>query len=347
MTDALKTARPGVRVRSGNPVVTILRRREASLVLALALITVGVSSVAPRFLSLDNFGQILAAVVVVTVVGVGQALVVISGNVDLSVGSVVGLTAFVAATTAHANQSLPLLIVFLMAMAIGAACGAINGLLVTVGRIPAIVVTLGTLYVFRGVDYIIAGGGQVNAAELPSSFLDFPSQKLLGIPLTIVLTVVLVAVFAAGARWLRVGRYLYATGNSSEAAHLAGLPQRRTVFGAFVLCGALAGVAGVLYATRFGAVTSSAGLGLEFQVVAAVVVGGVSILGGSGSIIGSVLGAILFGVITNALNVMNAPSNWIQAISGAAILLAIILDLAMSRARERRERFDRERAKLS
>ena len=324
-----------------------LRRREVSLVVVLLVLMGAVATVAPRFLSLENFDQIFAAVTIVTVVAVGQALVVITGNVDLSVGSVVGLTAFVAAATARAIPDLPLVLCFVLAMAIGALCGVVNGIAITLGKVPSIVVTLGTLYVFRGIDYIIANGGQVNAAELPSTFLDFPSQRLVGIPLPTWVAILVVVIFAAGLRWFRPGRYLYAVGSNSDAAHLAGLPQRGVVFGAFVICGALAGVAGVLYATRFGAVTSSAAMGLEFQVIATVVVGGVSILGGVGSIAGVAVAAVLFGVITNALNVLNAPSTWIQAISGAAIILAILVDLVIVTSRGRRESAARERARQS
>lgn len=326
---------------------SILARREASLVLVLLIVIVGVAVATPRFLNPENFDQIFAAITIVTVVAVGQAVVVIAGQVDLSVGSIVGLTAFVVAATSRAAQDLPLIVLFLLAIGLGAACGAINGLAVTFGRVPAIVVTLGTLYVFRGIDFIIAGGGQVNAAELPSEFLDFPAQRLLGIPLPTLLAILVVVLFAAALRWLRPARFLYAVGSSPDAARLAGIPQRSTVFVSFMISGALAGMAGVLYATRYGAVTSSAATGLEFQVIATVVVGGVSILGGSGSIAGVAIAAVLFGVITNALNILNAPSTWIQAISAAAILVAITVDLFIERDRERRGRIARERARQS
>jgi rhamnose transport system permease protein len=198
--------------------------------------------------------------------------------------------------------------------------------LVTWGKIPALVVTLGTLYVFRGVAFLWTDGRQVNAETLPDSFLDLGSGTLLGVPtLTVIAIAVTLAVGFALREW-RAGRELYAIGSSPEAARLAGLRLDRRVFFAFVACGALTGLAGVCFTARYGTVDATAGTGFELSVIAAAVVGGVAIFGGSGGVWGAVLGALLLGTITSSLIVLRIPSFWQQAIVGALLLAAIALD---------------------
>jgi rhamnose transport system permease protein len=214
---------------------------------------------------------------------------------------------------------------------LGGVLGAINGGLVVRGRVPAIVVTLGTLYAFRGVAFLIAGGNKVNASDLPDSFLSVSTSEFLGVPIPILICIALLVVTTFVTRDLTFGRALYAVGDDPQAARLEGIGVGRTVFTAFVLCGVLTGVAGVLYALRFGTVDARAATGVEFQAVAAVVVGGVSFLGGSGTVAGAFIGAIVLAAIGNALNVVNLSPFWLQAISGAVILVAVSGDLLLRR----------------
>jgi rhamnose transport system permease protein len=194
------------------------------------------------------------------------------------------------------------------------------------GQVPSLVITLGTLYVFRGIDYALAHGRQVNAANLPDALLNLGSSRVLGIPVLVLVTVVVIVVAALYLRFYRSGRELYAIGSNPEAATLAGIPVAKRTLTTFVLSGLIAGLAGALWVARYGTVDAAAGTGLELQVVAAVVVGGVAIFGGSGTVAGAALGALLLGTITSCLVVLQIPAFWQQAIAGALLLSAITVD---------------------
>lgn len=311
------------------------RFRELGIVIALALLVLVVAIHTPRFVRPDNIKQILLSVAILAIVAVGETLVILTRNVDLSVGSTVGLVAFLGADLLKGHPGTSIVLVLLMGLAIGAVLGSVNGLVVTVGKVPAIVATLGTLYIFRGVDNVIAGGSQIGAADVPSSFLSLGSGSVLGIPTLIIFAAVVLAIATYGLRRLRSGRALYAIGSNPDAARLSGLPTGRLVFGAFVICGALAGLAGVLWASRFATVDTTAASGFELTVVAACVVGGVNIFGGSGTAIGAVLGAILLGTIENALPILRLDAFWLQAIQGAVIIAAVTIDALVTRRLQR------------
>jgi rhamnose transport system permease protein len=221
---------------------------------------------------------------------------------------------------------MPIVGVFAAGLAIGLACGVVNGAIVTIGRVPSLVVTLATLYVIRGLDIILVGGGMVVASSLPDSFLSIASASFGPVPY---LAVVVAAVIALGAYYLRSfrsGRELYAIGSNPDAAGLAGISTGKRVFTAFVVSGGIAGLAGVLWAANYGTIDSTAGTGYELQVVAAVVVGGVAIFGGSGTVIGAASGALLLATINQALYVLGISSFWDEAIAGLLLITAISLD---------------------
>ncbi len=316
---------------SGRLLRVLARVREAGLLIALAAIVVIVTVQAPRFLHITNLRQILLSVSILAIVAVGQTLVVLTRNVDLSVASSVGLVAYVVRDLLKDHPGMGIPAAIAAGLVIGALLGAINGSLVTVGRVPAIVATLGTLYVYRGVVFAIGGGDLITASEVPSTFRQIALARPWGVPAPIIVAAAVTLVFAYLLRYSRFGRALYAVGSNPEAALLAGLPARRLVFGAYVLCGVLCGLGGVLWGARFGSIDARAATGIELQVIAAVVLGGVNIFGGSGTVLGAVLGAILLGTIQNALTILRLNQFWLQAISGAAILLAVTVDALVTR----------------
>jgi rhamnose transport system permease protein len=304
----------------------VFRVRELGIIAVLALFVAVTAGIQPRFLDVANVQFVLIDATVFAFLALGETMVVISRNVDLSVGSVLGLSAFVSANLFKQIHGIPVPLVFLAGLGIGLACGVVNGLIVSIGRVPSLVVTLATLYIIRGIDVLIVGGGQVVARSLPASFTGIPKATVLGIP---DLAIVIAVVVAAGAYYLRSfrsGRELYAIGSKPEAARLAGIGVGKRVFTAFAVSGAIAGLAGVLWAAQYGTVESTAGTGYELQVIAAVVVGGVAIFGGSGSAVGAALGALLLNTITSALYVLGISPFWDQAIAGFLLLLAISLD---------------------
>jgi rhamnose transport system permease protein len=224
------------------------------------------------------------------------------------------------------HPGIPIPLVFLIGIAVGIGFGAINGALTSLGRVPSLVVTLGTLYIIRGVDFAWAKGKEVDAHQLPDSFLKIGSNSVLGIPILPLITIGVMLAAGVFMRSYRPGRELYAIGSNPDAAVLAGIRVPRRVFTAFVISGALAGLAGVLWTARFGTVDATAAQGLELQVVAAVVVGGVAIFGGSGTVYGAAIGALLLASIGSALGVLNVSTRWEQAIDGGLLLTAIALD---------------------
>ena len=328
MSAQAQTTAPALREsgRSGRQLVdTLIRAREASLVGVLALVVLGTTAVNSRFLNAQNVRDILLNVAIVALLAIGQTVVVVTRNIDLSVGSVLGISAFLTGVL-FADHHVVIPVAFAAGILLGAFFGLLNGAMVSLARVPSLVITLGTLYVIRGVDFVWAKGRQINAAQMPDSFLKLGGATVLGIPVLALITLAVLIVVGYVMSRTRMGRELYAIGSNPEAATLAGIRVSRRVLGAFVASGALAGLAGVLYAARFGTIDANAGTGQELAVVAAVVVGGVAIFGGSGSVYGAALGALLLACIGSALVVLKVDQFWEQAIDGLLLLVAIGLD---------------------
>jgi rhamnose transport system permease protein len=308
----------------------LARFRELGIVLALVLVVGATTLDNHLFLSAANIQQILAGSAIIALLAIGETIVIITRNVDLSIGSILGISAYATGVlyVHHPGVALPL--VFLVALAIGVACGVMNGLIVTAARVPSLVVTLGTLYIIRGIDGAWAGGNQVNASMLPDSFNKIGYATVLGIPYLGWIAIIAVAIATYSMRSFRTARDFYAIGSDPDAARLAGISVGSRVFLAFVLSGAIAGVTGALWLSLYASVDAIAGVGYEFQVIAAVVVGGVAIFGGSGTVLGAALGALLLYTINSALVVVNVSSFWSMALSGALLLAAIAFDRLIS-----------------
>jgi len=304
----------------------LLRFRELGIVLALVLV-VGATTIDNHlFLSVTSIQQLLSGASIIALLAIGETIVIVTRNVDLSIGSVLGITAYAVGVLYRDHPHTPLVVVFLVALGIGAACGIVNGVVVTVGRVPSLVVTLGTLYIIRGIDGAWAGGNQVNASMLPNSFNKIGYGTIAGIPYLGIIAIVAVGIATYTMRTFRTARDFYAIGSDPDAARLAGIPVGSRVFLAFVLSGGIAGLAGAVWLSYFGSVDAIAGVGYEFQVITAVVVGGVAIFGGSGTVLGAALGALLLNTINSALVVVNVSSFWSQALAGGLLVSAIAFD---------------------
>ncbi len=249
---------------------TIVRAREVSLIGVLALLVLAVSLAEPRFLNAQNLRDILLNVSIVALLAVGQTIVVVTRNIDLSVGSVLGITAFLTGVL-FADHGWPIPLVFVAGMLFGGFFGLMNGVMVAWARVPSLVITLGTLYVIRGIDFAWAHGRQINAADMPKGFLNLATHTILGFPVLPLFTIAAMVIVGVALARSRMGRELYAIGSNPDAAVLAGIRVSRRVLGAFVASGAIAGLAGVLYASRYGTLDANAGNGIE---LAAVVRGG-------------------------------------------------------------------------
>jgi rhamnose transport system permease protein len=314
--------------------------RELITLLLIILVLLFFGTQIDNYYSARFFNRISTSVAIIAVVAVGQTLVFLTENFDLSVGSVVGFTAyFVGQQLTHNNDIAPAVAV-LMAVGIGAMMGSVNGLLVAYGRVPSVIVTLGTLAIYRTILVEFSDAQTVLTADLPEWILALPRANIfslgdLDLRLMVGVMIVVVIVFQLMLKYLPYGRRLYAIGSNPDAARVAGFPSQRIVFLAFVLCGALAGLAGFMFLARFGNITVVAGLGIELASIAAVVVGGVSNAGGIGTAVGALLGAILIDLIDNSLiRWLEISEFWRDALLGLLILLAVAADaVIMNRLR--------------
>lgn len=309
---------------------SILKLRELPVILALVLLVAVTAALNPLFLSEQGVKDLLLNATILMILAVGQTLVIITRNIDLSVGSILGLVAFGTGSIFAAAPDLPIIAVFVIGMLFGAVLGALNGLLITIAKVPALVITLGTLYIFRGINNAWAGGTQYFAGDRPDAFGNLSVDTFFGFPVITLIAVVVVAAVAVYMMGTRPGRDLYAIGSEPDAARLFGIPVTRRVLMAFVVNGLLAGLAGVLYASRFNSVGATTGTGLELDVAAAAVVGGVAIFGGSGTVVGAAIGALLLTTITSALTALRVDKFWQQAIVGILILAAVVIDRVAS-----------------
>lgn len=317
-----------------------------ALILVLALVIVFFGGVIDDYYNPRMFTRITTSVAIVALIAVGQALVVLTRNIDLSVGSVVGFTAYFVGRMLADNPELSPAVAVGAAVAMGALFGAFNGVIVAYGRVPAIIVTLGTLALFRTLLVELSEARSITTMSLPEWLVDLPRVNLFEIGaiqfrLTFAIAVLMVILVHLFLSRLRLGRKFYAIGSNPEAAVTAGIDSRAIVLFAFVLSGVLAGLAGFMFLAKFGNITVVAGLGLELKSVAAVVVGGVNIFGGSGSVIGVLLGAIMVDLIDNSLVRWALISEfWRDAVLGLMILLAVAADSfllrRLDRARQRR-----------
>ncbi|MGH9105694.1 MAG: ABC transporter permease [Acidimicrobiales bacterium] len=304
----------------------IFRARELGIIVVLALFVGATATIQPRFVDGQNIKFVFYNATIYALLALGETMVVIARHIDLSNGAVLGLSAYLSANLFSEVHGIPIVAVFGVGLGIGVACGLLNGAATTVLRVPSLVITLATMYIFRAIDVIFVGGGLVVASSLPNAFLAIASSSIGPVPYVTLGVALLIAVGAYYLRSFRSGRDLYAIGSNPDAARLAGIAEGRRVFIAFVLSGAISGVAGVLWAANYGTVDSTAGTGYVLLVIASVVVGGVNIFGGSGTVVGAALGALLLATIYQALDVLGISPFWDDAIAGALILVAISLD---------------------
>jgi rhamnose transport system permease protein len=303
----------------------LARSREATLAVVMVVLAMLVTTRAPAFADARNIQNVLKDTSIIAIAAIGEAMVIMTKNVDLSVESTIGLVAYVVGEVMRTSH-VPMAEAWLIGIVLGLVLGMVNGVIVAGFRVPSIVATLGTLSVFRGFDFFVANGREINLVDLPPGYSNMATQTFFGVPIFAILAVLTVAVVALLLRYTVVGRQIYAVGSNQAAAVILGIRSRFTVFLAFTMCGLLAGIAGVLWGIDYGTIYATSASGIALQVIAAAVVGGVSISGGSGTVIGAALGALFLGLINNALLILLLPQEWLQLIYGAVILVAVSAD---------------------
>jgi ribose/xylose/arabinose/galactoside ABC-type transport system permease subunit len=301
-------------------------RKMAINLMALGVICLVFSLLAPRFATPDNVWNILRQISAVLIVGGAVTMLMVSGGFDLSVGAVLALSGV---TAALLSQEIPVPLAFLVATLVGAGVGMLNGFLVVVIGINAVIATLGTLYVSRGSALLLSNG--VPVYSVPGDFKWLGTGFIGPVPVPVVTAGICLVVFTILERRTLMGRYSVAVGSNSAAAELSGVPIRWTRFLLYTLSGASAGLAGCVWASRINSGLSTVGVGFEFDVIVATLLGGTSLLGGQGTVIGMVVGAIIVGVLNNGFNLLGVQSFWQTVALGVVLVLAVGLDAVLRR----------------
>jgi rhamnose transport system permease protein len=305
---------------------TLIRFREAGISLFILILVIAVTLRAPSFLSIDNFEDILLNISILAIVALAQTMVIITHGIDLSVSSMIGLVGMMVAFVVKQNPEMPVLLVVVLGMALGAVLGTFNGLIITFGKVPPIIATLGTLSIYRGLVFFYSQGTWINSFELPASFKLLSKGTPLGLPNMVIIALLVAAVVYYFLNYTRTGRDIYAVGSNPDAAQFAGIRKQRITFLVYLISGLLSGLAAVLWISRFESAQTNTALGFELQTVAASVVGGVSISGGVGTVTGVLLGALLLGIIQNSLTLIRISPFWQLAAQGLLILIAVLSD---------------------
>ncbi|MEQ1951252.1 ABC transporter permease [Mesorhizobium sp. CN2-181] len=313
----------------------IFNYRELALALILIVGVAAIGAYQPVFLAWENISDLLTETSVLFMMALAQMVVILTRGIDLSVAANLALSGMIAALVSQYYPDTPLLLMILAGVITGLVLGLINGGLIAFLGIPPIVVTLGTLAVYRGMIIIIAKGDQVNASEMGVEFQAFPKDMFLGLTSPVWIAIAVSILFWVFLNNTRAGRGLYAVGGNPVAARYCGIDQRKQELLAYAISGAVAGLCGYLWVARYGVAYSEIANGYELTVIAACVIGGVSIGGGVGSVAGTLLGALFLGIVMTALPVLQISPFWQMAISGAVILAAVVIN---ARAEKRPEK---------
>ncbi|EOX4330660.1 ribose ABC transporter permease [Vibrio cholerae] len=299
---------------------------EQKSLIALLFLVVVVSFLNPNFFTVDNLLNILRQTSVNAIIAVGMTLVILTAGIDLSVGSVLALCGAFAATLVA--MEVPVLVAVPTALLAGAALGAISGIIIAKGKVQAFIATLVTMTLLRGVTMVYTDGRPISTGftDTADTFAWFGTGYALGIPVPVWLMVV---VFAGAWYWLnhtRFGRYVYAVGGNESATRLSGINVDRVKIGVYAICGLLAALAGIIVTSRLSSAQPTAGMGYELDAIAAVVLGGTSLMGGKGRIMGTLIGALIIGFLNNALNLLDVSSYYQMIAKAVVILLAVLVD---------------------
>ncbi|MEM9428559.1 MAG: ABC transporter permease [Pseudomonadota bacterium] len=313
----------------------LLKSREVLLLAVIAALLGLIALRFPAFVAPENLARVFNDTAPLIVLAVGQTLVILTRCIDLSVAANLALTGMVCAMLNVALPGLPVAAILAVAIGLGALLGAINGVLVWTLAIPPIVVTLGTMTIYRGIIFLISDGAWVNAHEMSPAFTGFPRATVAGLPMLSWIAVAVTALVLILVARTPLGRAFYAVGGNPDAAVYTGLHVGRTQFWAFVISGTLAGLVGYLWVARYSVAYVDIAAGFELEVVAACVIGGIAIAGGAGTVIGAVLGALFLGLVKNALPVVGISPFWQLAISGSAIVVAVAFNARAARAKGR------------
>ncbi len=309
----------------------LLRRREFTLFLLLLLLLLAVTLRAPSFFQPGNLYDILNDTAILIMVAIGQMLVIVTGGIDLSVASGIALSGMSVAMLNQYHPGIPIAVVAVISLAIGFVLGSFNGILVSLAGIPPIITTLGTMSIYRGLVFVLSKGEWVSAHEMTEGFRQLPRGAPLGVTNLVLAALLVVLVVAVFLHLSRTGREIYGAGGNRTAAQYVGISLRKINYLVFALSGLIVGLAGLLWVARYASAQNETASSFELQTIAACVIGGVSIMGGTGTVLGVVLGALFLGIVNNALTVINLSPFYQMGIQGFVILVAIVANTLVDR----------------
>ncbi|MCE1253327.1 MAG: ABC transporter permease [Anaerolineae bacterium] len=272
---------------------------------------------------------------ILSIVALAQTMVIITHGIDLSVSSIIGLVAMMVAFTVKLNPGFPVFATVILGMLLGAILGSFNGVIISYGKVPPIIATLGTLSIYRGMVFFYSSGAWVNPIDLPAEFKMLSKGTPLGLPNMVIFAIIFAILVYFFLNYTRAGRDIYAVGSNPDAAQMAGIRKQRIIFMVYLISGIASGLAAVLWASRFESAQTNTALGFELQTVAASVVGGVSVSGGVGTVPGALLGVLLLGIIENSLPLVKISPFWQLAMQGLLILIAVVTDNLILRSVQR------------
>lgn len=305
--------------------------RELGLLVFIIILSILVQFRNPSFMTLENINDLVKNTAILSILTVGMMLVIITRGIDLSIGATLALSGMICSMTVKANPSLNPIIVILLGIIIGVVCGGIVGMLISKGGVLPIIASLGMMNVYRGMTFMVSGGKWVSAHQMSKQFKGIATSSILGINTLIFIAFVIYIIFYYFINHTRVGRQIYAVGSNPEAAKVSGINNAKILFMVYTIMGALAGLAGVLWVSKFASAQGDTAMGYELNVIAACVLGGVNAAGGSGTISGIILGSLLLGILNNALPLINVSPFWQQAIQGVIILGAVLINTFVKR----------------
>lgn len=310
---------------------SVARFREVGLLGFIVLLSVIIQWRNPSFLTIENLNDMITNTAILSILAVGMMLVIITRGIDLSIGATLALSGMIAALTVGAYPDLPPLVAILLGVGIGIVSGVVLGAIIAKGGVLPIIATLGMMYIFRGLTFMVSGGKWVSAHQMPDSFKGIATGSFLGINHLILIAVLIYVAFYYFINHTRTGRQIYAVGSNPDSAKISGINHDKIIWLVYTIMGGLSGLAGVLWVSKFASAQGDTASGYELTVIAACVLGGVNIAGGSGKISGLILGSVLIGIMNNALPLINVSPFWQTGIQGGIILIAVVLNALVKR----------------
>ena len=311
---------------------TLTKSRETSLIIVLIILCAAIQMKNNQFLSLANVNDLLVNATIMCVLAVGMMGVLLIGGIDISIGSTLALSGMITALIMRDHPNTPVILSWLIAIGAGLLCGFLNGLIIAKGGVIPIIATLGLMNIFRGATYLVANSQWVHKEQITPAFQNFTLNSFLGINNMIIVAAVCFILLAVFLKYTRTGRKIYAVGSNPEAAEISGISISRIKILVYSLMGALAGLAGALWVSKYASAQGDSGKGIEMDIIAACVIGGVSLNGGKGTVLGVILGCLTLGILNNALPLINISSFWQDAIKGLIIIIALILNVMTQRS---------------